>query len=97
MDLKHLKEALQPTRKPLVLTPSITVFVQLPSIGELMGCDSDIKTILHCIRDEDGKRLFSTERDVNDIDLSYQLKMSTAIRELMSKTMDMDVEAIEKK
>ncbi|WP_370558230.1 hypothetical protein NMD96_12880 [Edwardsiella tarda] len=95
MDLKNLKTALKPTREPLVLTPSVTVYIQLPSIGELMDCDTDIKTILHCVVDENGKRLFSTEQDVNDIDLSFQIKMSTAIRELMSKTMD--VEAIEKK
>ncbi|WP_370558427.1 hypothetical protein [Edwardsiella tarda] len=96
MDLKNLKEALKPTREPLVLTPSVTVYIQLPSIGELMDCDSDIKTILHCVVDENGNRIFSTEKDVNDdIDLAYQIKMSTAIRDLMSKTMD--AEKIEKK
>ncbi|UCQ40051.1 hypothetical protein DCF38_10935 [Edwardsiella piscicida] len=95
MNLTNLKEALKPTREPLVLTPSVTVYIQLPSIGELMDCDSDIKTILHCVVDENGQRIFSTENDVNDIDLAYQIKMSTAIRDLMSKTMD--AEKIEKK
>ncbi|WP_370557715.1 hypothetical protein [Edwardsiella tarda] len=92
--LKNLKEALKPTREPLVLN-GVTVYIQLPSIGELMDCDSDIKTILHSVVDENGKRIFSTENDVNDIDLAYQIKMSTAIRDLMSKTMDS--EKIEKK
>ncbi|MCW2478120.1 hypothetical protein [Candidatus Symbiopectobacterium sp. NZEC135] len=71
----------------------ITLYVKLPSVLEYSSCDTQSKTIMNCVVDEGGNKVFNTEDEVNQLDFQYYTKIYQKINELLIQAMnDNDIE-----
>ncbi|MBG0750345.1 MULTISPECIES: hypothetical protein [Pectobacterium] len=65
----------------------ITLYVKLPTVLEYALCDTQSKTIMNCVVDVDGNKIFSSEEEVNQLDFQYYTKIYQRINELLIEAM----------
>ncbi|MBA0175110.1 hypothetical protein [Pectobacterium carotovorum] len=65
----------------------IELYIRLPTVLEYAECDTQIKTIMNCIVNADGKKVFNSEEEVNQLDFQYYTKIFQKINELLIEAM----------
>ncbi|MFP9442722.1 hypothetical protein [Pectobacterium brasiliense] len=65
----------------------IELYIRLPTVLEYALCDTQSKTIMNCVVDADGNKVFSTEDEVNQLDFQYYTKIYQKINELLIEAM----------
>lgn len=65
----------------------IDLYIRLPTVLEYALCDTQVKTIMNCVVDADGNKVFSTEDEVNLLDFQYYNKIYQKINELLIEAM----------
>lgn len=65
----------------------IELYIRLPTVLEYALCDTQSKTIMHCVVYVDGNKVFSTEDEVNQLDFQYYNKIYQKINELLIEAM----------
>ncbi|MBA0205504.1 hypothetical protein [Pectobacterium aroidearum] len=65
----------------------IELNIRLPTVLEYALCDTQSKTIMNCVVDVDGNKIFSSEEEVNQLDFQYYTKIYQKINELLIEAM----------
>ncbi|KHT18300.1 MULTISPECIES: hypothetical protein [Pectobacterium] len=65
----------------------IELYIRLPTVLEYELCDTQSKTIMNCVVDVDGNKIFSSEEEVNQLDFQYYTKIYQKINELLIEAM----------
>lgn len=65
----------------------IELYIRLPTVLEYALCDTHSKTIMNCVVDVDGNKIFSSEEEVNQLDFQYYTKIYQRINELLIEAM----------
>ncbi|EFH8976934.1 hypothetical protein K7223_004899 [Escherichia coli] len=99
MNLQALQKKLQPELHPFVIAGE-TIHIHRPNGRDFAECTDVSKSLILCVKDENGDPIFSNEDidgriNVNSIDYVIQNQIYTAIIKLISDANPMD--EIEKK
>ncbi|MFJ5420291.1 hypothetical protein ACIPSQ_06515 [Pectobacterium parvum] len=65
----------------------LELYIRLPTVLEYAECDTQIKTIMNCIVNVDGKKVFNSEEEVNQLDFQYYTKIYQKINDLFIEAM----------
>ncbi|HBC6077332.1 TPA: hypothetical protein ACNH5O_001294 [Citrobacter koseri] len=99
MNLSALKKALQPKLYETVID-GITVYIHRPTIKDANKCTSIEAVLVYCVKDENGKSIFTFEDEeelinVNEIDQVVANEIYIKVLGLI--TVEDEAESIEKK
>lgn len=99
MNLENLKKKLKPKLVPFEIEDE-TIYIHRPTLNDINSCNTIPKTVLHCVKDENGDPIFSLEDiegriNINVMDSTLINKIYTAISVLFTESDPID--EVEKK